>query len=99
MRPFRHYDPQGPGQQDSETIVHLRSLSPLVPLGLTPNDPIGGLGGTARALAYDQLYASESTRKVHLPFCRTPRPKLTHSLHCLSRRLLLISGIPLPVVL
>jgi len=62
MRPFRLYDPQGPGQKDSGTIVYHRSLSPLVPIGLTPNDPIGGLGGTAQALAYEQLCVLESTR-------------------------------------
>ncbi len=44
MRPFRHYDPQEPGQQDSGTIVHHRSLSPLMPLGLIPDEPIGEVG-------------------------------------------------------
>jgi len=34
----------------------------LVPIGLTPNGPTGGRGGAARAYAYDQLCASESTR-------------------------------------
>ena len=64
MRSFRPYDPQGPGQKDSGTIVHHRSLSPLVPLGLTPNDPIGGLGGNSTGpLAYDQLCASERSEE------------------------------------
>jgi hypothetical protein len=77
MRPFRPYDPQGPGQKDSGTIVHhrnlsyrllIRALSPLVPLGLTPNDPIVRWvrrNGTAPP-AYHQSCASESTRAVHL---------------------------------
>jgi hypothetical protein len=57
MRPFRPYDPQGPGQKDSGTIVHhrnlsygllIRGLSPLVPLELTLNDPIGEVGSAER---------------------------------------------------
>jgi hypothetical protein len=74
MRPFRPYDPQGPGQKDSRTIVHHRSLSSLVPLGLTPNDPIGGLGGNSTGLlAYDQLWVLWSQPERYIfPFAEIP---------------------------
>jgi len=74
MRSFRPYDPQGPGQKDSGTIVHHRSLSPLVPLGLTPNDPIGGLGGNSTGpLAYDQLGVLRSQPERYVfPYAEIP---------------------------
>jgi hypothetical protein len=83
MRPFRPSDPQGPGQQDSGTIVHhrslsyrllIRGLSPLVPLELTLNDPIGEVGLAERygPPANHQSCASESTRSGHLLLDRSP---------------------------
>jgi hypothetical protein len=109
MRPFRPYDPQGPGQKDSGTIVHhrnlsygllIRGLSPLVPLELTLNDPIGEVGLAERygPPANHQSCASESTRSVHLLLGRNPCPKLSRNLLCSGGRSLLVSGMPLPVV-
>jgi hypothetical protein len=71
MRPFRPYDPQGPGQKGSRTIVHQRSLSgrplvqglsPLVPLGLTPNDPIGEVGSAERHGSLKEILLVEKSR-------------------------------------
>jgi hypothetical protein len=110
MRPFRPSDPQGPGQQDSGTIVHhrslsyrllIRGLSPLVPLELTLNDPIDEVGSAERhgppCLPPVVCFGVNPIGTSSLR--QKPCPKLSRNLLCSGGRSLLVSGMPLLSVL